>query len=497
MDEQRARATSARGGDSPPEAAELPTERAFVLQLSRETGPTLEPFTGRVEHLATGCRLRFENFAAFRAAYVSDKGYDGAGWGPADTPSREGPALTYEANLADGTKLSGQEVVKRFGKPMRSAPSFSVDEWYKLVDNKDDNPCMTPATAPACPNSQFELFRDMTYTVAGAFMKPQERAKITLATEMEGGGDPTTAYMINYISRTIGPVYVFRAKLPTFPNTWANTKTMPDGQVKYWSVATVASAPSGGLWDGVFDMQVSVDKHGYYTIVVSRPEDRPKNATSENGVTWIDWGPGEGLDDPRNRKDWGMLLMRYLAPHKDWQHNPLKATKPGMEAAVMGPYYPRGYYTTKSKFEAKGPRPAQPPMAVEVKHMNSNRASPAKPHHVQTVLLGVVLVSIAACSATSISSSEGPQLMFVQSAEDLTVDQASSSFRLVKVNQQTLYFSDRPQRLAGHLKMADYLKTWKEGRDNFGADPPNATLSVYEPGRADQTPWWSPSPTRS
>jgi hypothetical protein len=55
------------------------------------------------------------------------------------------------------------------------------------------------------------------------------------------------------------------------------------------------------------------------------------------------------------------------------------------------------------------------------------------------------------------------------------------------VNQQTLYFSDRPERIAGHLKMADYMKTWKEGRDNFGADPPNATLSVYEPGQTQQT----------
>jgi hypothetical protein len=77
--------------------------------------------------------------------------------------------------------------------------------------------------------------------------------------------------------------------------------------------------------------------------------------------------------------------------------------------------------------------------------------------------------------------------MFVQSAEDLKVDSAKSSLRLVKVNPQTLYFSDRPKRIAGHLKMADYLKTWKEGRDNFGADPPNATLSVYEPGQAEQT----------
>jgi hypothetical protein len=77
------------------------------------------------------------------------------------------------------------------------------------------------------------------------------------------------------------------------------------------------------------------------------------------------------------------------------------------------------------------------------------------------------------------------QLMFVQSAEDLRVDTARSTLRLVKVNPQTVYFSDRPNRIAGHLRMADYLKTWKEGRDNFGADPPNATLSVYEPGSAE------------
>jgi hypothetical protein len=172
---------------------------------------------------------------------------------------------------------------------------------------------------------------------------------------MEGGGDPTTEYMVNYLSRHFGPVYVFRAKLPTFPDTFAGTKVMTEGQVTYWSVVTVASAPSGELWDGVFDMQVPVDKDDYYTIVVSRPEDRPKNATQENGVAWIDWGPGEGLNDPRDRKDWGMLLMRFMVPQKEWEHSPAKVTKPGMAEAVMGPYYPKGYYTTKAEFEAKGP----------------------------------------------------------------------------------------------------------------------------------------------
>jgi len=72
------------------------------------------------------------------------------------------------------------------------------------------------------------------------------------------------------------------------------------------------------------------------------------------------------------------------------------------------------------------------------------------------VLLGAVagVLSIAAFATIS-TAAEAPQLMFVQSAEDLKVDLAKSTFRLVKVNQQTLYFSDRPQRIVGHLKMAD------------------------------------------
>ena len=103
--------------------------------------------------------------------------------------------------------------------------------------------------------------------------------------------------------------------------------------------------------------------------------------------------------------------------------------------------------------------------------------------------LAAAVLSLAACGTTSTASSGSPQLMFVQSAEDLKVDPAASTIRLVKVSQQTLYFSDRPQRLAGHLQMGDYLKEWTAaaGKDNFGADPPNAALSVYEPGQANNT----------
>ena len=110
-------------------------------------------------------------------------------------------------------------------------------------------------------------------------------------------------------------------------------------------------------------------------------------------------------------------------------------------------------------------------------------------------IFAAVMLSLAACgktstpSTTSTPSSGAPQYMFVQIAEDLKTDSAQSTFRLVNVNPQTLYFTDRPKRIAGHLKMAAYLDEWKasEGPDNFASDPPNATLSVYEPGHPENT----------
>ncbi len=125
-------------------------------------------------------------------------------------------------------------------------------------------------------------------------------------------------------------------------------------------------------------------------------------------------------------------------------------------------------------------------------------------NHARQALLfaaAIVMLSMAACGKASTTAdtsttsntatpSAGPAtFMFVQSADDLKVDPAKSTFRLVKVNPQTLYFSDRPQRIAGHVKMPEYLAEWTraDGPDNFSKNPPNATLSAYEPGQADNT----------
>jgi hypothetical protein len=82
-----------------------------------------------------------------------------------------------------------------------------------------------------------------------------------------------------------------------------------------------------------------------------------------------------------------------------------------------------------------------------------------------------------------------PMLMFVQVAEGVKIDEAAKTVRLVNLSPQTVYFADRPVRLAGHVTLDNYMKEWtsKAGKDNFSKDPPNAALSVYEPGQPDST----------
>ena len=67
---------------------------------------------------------------------------------------------------------------------------------------------------------------------------------------------------------------------------------------------------------------------------------------------WIEWSAGgEGLSNPQNRGDFGMLMLRVMANSEDWKERPDNILKPGDEEKVIGPYYPRSEYMTKAQFE--------------------------------------------------------------------------------------------------------------------------------------------------
>ncbi|MCA3560115.1 MAG: hypothetical protein IOC82_03675 [Aestuariivirga sp.] len=108
---------------------------------------------------------------------------------------------------------------------------------------------------------------------------------------------------------------------------------------------------------------------------------------------------------------------------------------------------------------------------------------------------GLMGLSVAAAAAALAAARPAraedakPMLMFVQLSGGVKVDEAAKTVRLVNVTPHTLYFADRPERLAGHIRMDAYLEEWtsKAGKDNFAADPPNAALSVYEEGQSNNT----------
>jgi hypothetical protein len=75
---------------------------------------------------------------------------------------------------------------------------------------------------------------------------------------------------------------------------------------------------------------------------------------------------------------------------------------------------------------------------------------------------------------------ETEESMFVQTAQG--IDSDADTLTLRGVTPSTLYFSDRPQRVVGHMSTADFVDLWAIGENSFESDPPNAVLSFLEPG---------------
>ena len=71
-------------------------------------------------------------------------------------------------------------------------------------------------------------------------------------------------------------------------------------------------------------------------------------------------------------------------------------------------------------------------------------------------------------------------VFFVQSAKSVEFDAGSGILTLKDVSPVMIWFTDRPQHLAGHETIQEFVATWGKGKDSFAADPPNATLSVFQ-----------------
>ncbi len=251
-----------------------------------------------------------------------------------------------ELHMADGRILTGQDACDATDAAT-TAPPFDTMPLQTYLGLRDQPG--KPATFPAASTPVWRAYYNSNFTVQCGYLG-------------NCGGDPARTggqysnidnnYVASFINRQFGPVLVLRGKLPVTPKTRAGQSRMASKvDLRYWSLCNNEGPATTKGVGCLSDEDVPTRANGRYTIVVSLPQDRPRNATKRCGVAWLPLSPdGDGA----GHTDDGYLLMRNMLPSADFTHAVQDTKTPGDEKAVMGSYLPTGRYMSVKQFEKHG-----------------------------------------------------------------------------------------------------------------------------------------------
>jgi hypothetical protein len=79
----------------------------------------------------------------------------------------------------------------------------------------------------------------------------------------------------------------------------------------------------------------------------------------------------------------------------------------------------------------------------------------------------------------SVVAADEIEALFVQNAHSMSYD--NGKLTLHTLAPTTLFFSDRPDRVTGHISSQEFVESWDQGDDSFESNPPNAVLSIFHP----------------
>ena len=96
------------------------------------------------------------------------------------------------------------------------------------------------------------------------------------------------------------------------------------------------------------------------------------------------------------------------------------------------------------------------------------------------VIATTTLVTAGITTHALADNDKAVDYLLVQTAKGLAFDKATSTLSLLDVSPITLFFSDRPERLAGNMKTSAFIPFWSQGKDSFARNPPNADVSIIE-----------------
>lgn len=104
-----------------------------------------------------------------------------------------------------------------------------------------------------------------------------------------------------------------------------------------------------------------------------------------------------------------------------------------------------------------------------------------------TASAAMVATATATTALGQEASKDVADFLFVQTASAVAFTADENRLVLRGVSPVTLFFSDRPDRIAGNMSTQRFVPFWSEGKDSFLSDPPNADVSILEKGKLLQS----------
>jgi hypothetical protein len=104
----------------------------------------------------------------------------------------------------------------------------------------------------------------------------------------------------------------------------------------------------------------------------------------------------------------------------------------------------------------------------------------AMPKRRSLVLTASALAAALVAGHVSADDTTPTDYLLVQTAKGLAFDKATNTLSLIDVSPTTLFFADRPERVAGNMKTSAFIPFWSQGKDSFAKDPPNADVSIID-----------------
>lgn len=306
-----------------------------VPDAARATGERARTQSGNILH-APGYGDARQQVVIYRIYLPDDER------GPSGGVEMPGPVLT----LADGKVLKGADACAalKSGQPLAITPDAAgiPPTEYRALLNQPGKPDTWPAQVPA--KWYIQLDRPNLIGIYTGYSNSD-------APRSEGGFYPNldNHYIRTIINRKHGPVFMMRGKAPTTPKTVKGDATMGDGELRYWSICSNQGFANTRVNDCLYDEEIPLDENGAYTVVVSRTEDRPRNAVPECGIAWLPMAAdGDGLFDD----DVTVVQIRHMLTAPDFERSIQRVYNQDDLETTMGPYLPKSRYLLPNAVES-------------------------------------------------------------------------------------------------------------------------------------------------